>query len=243
MNYIRLIEIMHSQELAMVKLALSETGIRYRTFFENTLSIADVYALGNSGVIIEVLEEDYIRAKEVLFEIGIELDYDAQEDRFEIVNKIENITASIPIVGRLVLGYRVLLVMVIPVIIIGLIFILNSLRIVKSDLAGNIWCVEEIVHKGVQLQPNTTSGAVVLGLNEKCIEDIYFRKSGMISLPGFDSYGVRGNWGFKTKAIIVISEAGEFKEIYEGEYAIKTNWSGTMELVSKNTTIVISRKY
>ncbi len=65
----------------------------------------------------------------------------------------------------------------------------------------------------------------------------------MIALPGFDSYDTRGNWNFKTERIFTISGLKNFKEIYEGEYTIKTNWKGTMEFVSDKTTIRISRKY
>lgn len=227
----------------MIKLALNKEEIEYKTHFENTLNIADVYALGNSGAIIEVAEKNYNKSKEILSELGIELEYDLKEDRFEFINKIERVTENIPVVGRLPIGYRFLLVAMTTIVIIGSVVLLNSIRISKSELIGHFWCVEKIIHNGVELKPNTVSEVVIIGFNEKCKEDILFHDTGMIALPGFDSYDTRGNWDFKTDKILTISGMKDFKEIYEGEYVIKTNWKGTMEFVSDKTTIEISRKY
>ncbi len=160
----------------MIKLAFNREDIKFETLFEHTLNVADVYALGNSGAIIEVEEGDYVKSKEILAELGIEIDYDTKEDRFEFINKIEKSTENIPIIGRWKLEYRFLLVIMITILISGSIVLLKTLRLSKSELVGNFWCVEEIIHKGVKMQPNTTSGVVIIGFNERCKEDILFHE-------------------------------------------------------------------
>lgn len=243
MKYIRLIETMNSQDLTMIKLALSKENIAYKTLFENTLRIADVYALGNSGAIIEVAEDDYLKSKEILSELGFNIDYDPIEDRFEFVNKFDRITENIPFLRRFRLEYRFLLILLVSSLMLGSIVLINALRISINELVGHFWCVEEIIHNGEKLQPNTKSGVVIIGLQEKCKEDILFHKTGMISLPGFDTNNIKGRWNFKTRNSIEISRLSEFGNIYEGEYQIHTKLNGRMNFVSNKTTITISRDY
>jgi hypothetical protein len=240
MNYIRLIEINNSQQLTIIKLALNKENVEYRTLFEKTLQVADAYALGNNGAIIEVSENDFEKAKEILSELGIELDYNVQEDRFELVNIIDKVTRNLPIIGSLELAYRFLLLVCLSFMFLMLAILVNITRISKSDLVGHSWCVEEIIHEGKIIQPNTKAGFLISGFPEKCQEEISFENRQII-LPGFETFPIRGQWKFNTDETLVISKITEFKDIYEGEYLIKTNLTGTMEFISDKTTIVISR--
>lgn len=243
MRYIRLIEILNTQELTIIKLAFNEADIEYKTLFENTLQIAEVYALGNRGVIIEVVEKDVEKAKKILSGLGIELDYDKEKDKFEFVDKLDALTGKIPLIGRLQFAYRFILLCCSLFALLATFILLDTIRISKNEIVGHYWCVEEIIHNGVILEPNTLTNITKIGYQEKCSEDILIHESRMIALPGFDTYDIRGNYHFKTEAIIVISGLEEFKEIYEGEYLIETNFSGTMEFVSDKTMIKISRKF
>ncbi len=243
MKYIRLYEAMHPQDLTMIQLALTKEDVEYRTLYENTLQVANVYALGNNGAIIEVAEKDHNKAKGILRELGIELDYHVAADRFLFIHKFDEKTKKLPLLGKMDLGYRFLSLVLLSVSVISTIIFLNVVRISPNELIGHSWCVDEIIHKGKRIQSNTTTGPYSLGMRIKCKEDVSFISANVIRLPGFGTYKVRGRLDFKTDHIFTISDLDGFKEIYEGEYLIRTNWSGTMEFYSPNTTIVISRKF
>ncbi|MBK8968894.1 MAG: hypothetical protein IPM36_19915 [Lewinellaceae bacterium] len=244
MKYTRLIELTNLQELTLVELALRKANINYRTLFENTLRAAGTLALGNNGAIIEVPEGDMNKSIQVLSELGIEIDYDSQKDRFEFIDNIDKATEKIPFIGKMSLGLRFLLLAALSTFILLAVVFFITTRVSKNDLVGDFWCVEEIIYKGQKLQPNTVTNVIITGFQEKCKEDILFHDTGMIALPGFGSYTTRGEWRFKTDKVFTISRVQDFKEIYEGEYTVHTNWDGSVDFVSNNTTIKISsRKY
>lgn len=242
MKYKRIYEVLNPQELSVIKLSFDTHGIEYRTLFEHTLQIANVYALGNTGAIIEVTEEDYDRAKDILVSHGIELDYHVKLDRFKFIEWIDNATSKVKWIGKLPLVKRVFIVISCALGIPTLFVLLNMNRIAMNELKGNFWCVERVIFNGKRLYPNTTSGLIIIGgWQEKCKEEIYFSKEDGIILPGFNTYGSRGSYKRHWNTLVV-ENLDEHREIYVGEYRIRTNWWGTMKFVSPTTTIVISRK-
>lgn len=242
LKYTRIYEVSDPQVLSIIKLSFDDAGIRYRTLFEHTLQIANVYALGNNGAIFEVAIEDYDRAKEILTELGINLDYHIKHDRFRFIEWIDSITQNIYWLGRLPLAQRVFIFIAIAVTLPTLFLLLKINRISLNELAGHSWCVEEIVYLGNALHPSTTPGPIqIIGWREKCTEDIRFSNQHGIILPGFNTFGSRGNWK-RNGNMLIIENIDQHKQIYEGEYRIHTNWLGTMKFVSPTTTIMISRK-
>ena len=125
MNYIRLYEAMNAQELAMIKIAFNNEQVVYRVLFENSLQIADAAALGNSGAIIEVLEEDYSQAKETLIDLDINLYYDQEADQFAFIQTLDAQTKKLPLIGQLNLGYRFLLIALVVVFLLALLLFLT----------------------------------------------------------------------------------------------------------------------
>ena len=243
MKFLRLIEINNKQELAIIKLAFNQGDIEYRTLFENTLQTGDIYALGNTGAIIEVAEKDLAEAKIILADLGMELDYDSSKDRFNFINKFDKRTQNIPWIGNLQLEFRLVTIVFATLLVLFSALTLHILRIYPNELAGNFWCVDKIIHHGELVNPNTTSGIVMIGANrEKCQEEIWFRKTGVIELPGFGTRNTMAHWQFKNRKTLTINFADEFKDIYEGVYKINSHWDGTMDLISEKTTITISSR-
>lgn len=241
MTYKRLYEVLNPNELSIIKMALSSTNIKYRILFEHTLQIASTYALGNSGAIIEVADYDFKRAKSVLYEMGIQLDYEEALDKFIFIDRIDRFTKSFSLVRRLSLGYRVLLFLTTILVLPTLLFFLNMNRISMSELQDHHWCVNKITFMGKDLHLSQPASKITFsGLKEKCQAELYFTREGMIGLPSFGTFRVRGyykrHWN-----ILVIEDLEVYSEIYEGEYRIRTNWWGTMKFVSPTTTIVITR--
>ncbi len=242
MRYIRLIEIMDQQDLTILKLALNEADIEYITLYEQTLSTVNVYALGSGGAVIEVAETDLERANEVLQELGIDLNYNSKKDRFHFINIIEKITDRLPFISTLALELRFLILTISLLLLIFCFILVSSVRISTNDLIGDDWCVDIIMHNGVQLQPKTQGLFILHGFGKNCREEMYFGESGEITLPGFNTYSIDGRWKFLSKDVIEISEVTDFKSIYEGDYHIITNLTGTMLFKSDQTSITISSK-
>lgn len=243
MKYERLIEIFNQQELTMIKIKFNNEEIDYKILFENTLQIANSYALGDNGAILEVAGKDIERAKHILlFSFGIELEYDSKRDRFEFVNKIEKITDKIPLLKKCNVGYRIAIIGSIFFISFTGLTLLNSITISISELTGNYFCVDKIIHSGKEIEPNTSTENIVIQ-DDNCKESVLFYNRGMIYLLGYNTNLIIGKWSLKTEKILIISDVNQYEDIYEGEYMIETNLKGTMELVSPKTTIIISKKW
>ena len=135
------------------------------------------------------------------------------------------------------LGWRLAILVAIPICAICTGVFLYATRVSSDDLTKYSWCVKEIIYRGERLQPNTTKYLIWIGGSPECPEQISFEKKGAIRLPGFNTDEVDGNWEPKTSGSITINDTGKFKEIYEGAYHIQSKWTGVVELVSLNTTI------
>ncbi|MCC6724773.1 MAG: DUF2007 domain-containing protein [Saprospiraceae bacterium] len=241
MKYTRLIELANVQELDMVKIAFNEAGIHYQVLFENTLQVASVYALGNGGAIVEVADTEVEQAREILSELGIELEFDPEEAKFEFIHKFDELTNKLPLFGSLEVGYRLLSLLGLLAIMVGVVAILYLSRITKEKLVDSLWCTTEIMHDGKKLQPKTHMFIEIKGLNW-CNEGIRFREFGDISLPGFDSNNAYGNWEYRKGGVIVIKDMDIFEDIYEGEYEVEEKWNGIVQLTSKRTVIRMVRR-
>ena len=243
MKFYRLYESLNSSELSMIKMSLSAENIHYRVLFENTLQTANVYALGNTGAIIEVAENDLEQAKQIMLNLGIVLDYNGQLDKFRFINRFDHVTRYIPFLGSLQVGIRLAILASIIFGIGFLLIVLSTLRIKPDSLAGNFWCVDEIIYKGEILKPTTIRTFYTIGVPGISCADIFFRETGTALLPGFNTFYISATWTLdKAKNKLNIHDADQFKEIYNGEYQIERNWSGTMKLVSSTTSITISQK-
>jgi hypothetical protein len=96
MNYIRIYEVLNVAELSLIKLSLRKEQINFRVLHENTLQLSNAYAMGNSGAIVEVLEEDVPLAIEALKEAGVNFENDTSINRFELLNIADRIMEAIP---------------------------------------------------------------------------------------------------------------------------------------------------
>jgi hypothetical protein len=240
MTYIRLIEIANTQELEMVKIAFNRAGIRYRTLFEYTLQVANMYALGDGGAIVEVAENEVEVAKEILREMGIEIEFDPAEAKFGFVSWFDENTHALPVLGKLEVGYRLLATLGLFAVLVASVAMVYLHQFTREKLTDNRWCAHEILHDGKRLQPNTLSVFEIKGLNW-CKEGIRFRELGDVSLPGFNSNIAYGTWEYKRRCIIVITDMDIFGDIYEGEYEVEERWNGTVQLISKRTVIKMVR--
>lgn len=95
MSYIRIYETQNLSELSLIKLSLNREQIDFRVQHENTLQLSNAYAMGSSGAILEVREEEVPLAIDILKELDIELGSNS-ENRFELLNIADEIIDNIP---------------------------------------------------------------------------------------------------------------------------------------------------
>ena len=102
-----LYETQNPTRLTLVRAALTDAGVRLRVRNEHTMQLAGAVALCHEGAVIEVLDEDFVAAAEVLKEFGVRVDYDRRHDRFAGVNAFERLTDRIPVFRSFELVQRI----------------------------------------------------------------------------------------------------------------------------------------
>ncbi len=239
MKFVSIFESNDSFELNIIKIELKKEGIIFRILNENALEIGNVYVLGNNGAIIQVQEDDAEQTKLILKNLNIEISSDPENDVLNFVSYFEKKTNRIPFLNkfhastRLVISFFLLIS--IPLVLLGL----SSIKSISQKLIVNMWCLDEIIHKGDTLSPNTNDYIKIRGLG--CSEKIDFKKNKGIFLPGFQTNKSQGQWKLdkKNDRIILINVFNN-KEVYEGEYEFQFFSNGNLELESSNTKMKLS---
>lgn len=108
MKYVKLYEVFNSQDLSIIKLEFQKYGINYRTDFEHSLQLGNVFSLGKSGAIINVSEEQKNEAEKILENSGFEVFYKEEVVQFSFVKGIDNFTKNIPLLSKLESGKRIM---------------------------------------------------------------------------------------------------------------------------------------
>ncbi|GEM_PF-2400016 len=134
-NYIRLYETMDRSELTMIKLAFKNRGINFRTHFEKTLQIADVYAMGYNGAIIEVEKAQLPDAREVMDELEIKIGDDNGLSDFPLMKKFDAYSSKLQWVGQWDLTVRLL---VFGFILLSLVYLM-AILLVENFSDGSIF--------------------------------------------------------------------------------------------------------
>lgn len=109
LGYRYLTEITDLQTLSLLKLSLDRAGIPYRVHFEQSLQVG-AYLTGNRGAAVEVATEHYATASELLADLGVVADDPARADTFSLLHEFDAVTEALPLLGRMDVAYRLLLV-------------------------------------------------------------------------------------------------------------------------------------
>ncbi|PPK84538.1 hypothetical protein CLV84_3698 [Neolewinella xylanilytica] len=125
MRYVRLIEVINLQNLALIKLSLDRSGLRYRVLFEHSLHVGSYLLGGSRGAVIQVLEPDYADAVRILADEGFTADSRDSRDAFGRLHELELLTESLPLIGRWSMTWRLLvLALLLAVLLASLIYFL-----------------------------------------------------------------------------------------------------------------------
>ena len=219
-------------ELAVLRTRLEADGIECLVLDELTAQVNPLYSNVIGGVKLQVKERDIKRTIEILKNGGYIKDEDLQSSKSLI--KFDNATSQLPFLKNIPLELRLVIIVAIVISAVFGIIYFATLPSTFERLTKNIWCVEQVTYKGKAYSTNTVSKIQIIGLGF-CKENIVMRTNGIIILPGFNSYTVRGNWKLANNTI-EISQVDTFDFVYNGLYDIDFS-DNILILKSKQTTL------
>ena len=221
-------------ELALIRGRLESEEIECFVQDELTVQVTPFpNAIG--GIKLQVRESDIERTVAILNEIGYITDNDLQPllDKF---TKIERFTSRIPIIRKMRFELRLIIV---PLIIIGLITGLIVFLTFPSKyerLTKNSWCVDCIIYEGYEYIPQTEEFfKLVFSGYDYCEECITFDERGKVTMPGFQTSSIYGDWILKNDSLY-ISNVDTFANVYDGVYEVVFSRNG-LTLKSEKTTM------
>ncbi|MEN0051117.1 MAG: hypothetical protein AAF806_28900 [Bacteroidota bacterium] len=246
-TYVRLYEVMSTQELTMIKIVLNREEVDYRILFENTLQLAEVYALGNSGAIIEVAEYELRNAITILEELGIQINYESSEDQFRLVSFFDRQTKKLPLLGKIDLSYRFLLLISSVLVTVFSLILIDTIEITAEELVSKSWCIDEIIYNGQKLEkPKPKPGEITLNFESffLCERTLSFTNPKKIMISGLYMSSITGYYEIeRRKRIVIRSHSTDSNNLrLDGSYDLKINWQGITTMTSPRVTIRISER-
>jgi len=189
----------------------------------------------SGGAIIKVSRNNLMAANYLLLKNGFIEEGDIENYESKIITKITSIFDNIPILKHLTKASKFVILMTI---IFGLPIILLFIKSVNwkgVELAGNVWCVQNIESNGIKKMPYTTNQIIVV----TCRESVRFQKNGIVFLPGFYSKTIKANWKYlNNQESIEIYESERFDEIYDGVYSVKWHPIDRIYTLKSNTILI-----
>lgn len=240
MDFITIATFSSYYDAVLPKNLLENQGITCYLKDENSVTINPVLTNSIGGIKLQVPEKDYKAAEAILIEGGYKVvEYDHQLSPAWV--RFDTLTRQLPIIGKLNLLLRAIILLVIVSLALILPFYsinrppeISSLPAYNS-IEGKRWCVAYIKHHDKEIKLRTTSLRLITA-DDTCKEVVLFDK-GMLSLPGINTPSVSAMGHFDEERYkLTIREADTFQSIYEGVYDVQENYNQLI-LTSKNTVI------
>jgi len=234
MNWKIVISFTYPHEAHLAKTKLESEGIEVIIRDELTAQINNFNSNAIGGVKLLVLENKYEKAIDVLKTSGYINEKNQSQKIKKTLVKIDKITSRIPIIGKLILEFRIIIS--ITFILMALIFsiVILTMPTLEEQITKNSWCVDMLLYKGKQYYPNTLG--LKLMFNDECTETFNFDNDGTINLPGFNSNSVYASWKIERDKIVIYN-SDTLSHLYEGEYVLNIK-NGRIKIQSEKTTII-----
>ena len=185
----------------MAKGKLESEGIEVIIKDEFTAQVNNFYSNAIGGVKLLVKEADFDNARLLLIESGYIQEAATGPNKFW--NWFNHFTAKIPLLGRLIIEIRLIIVVAILLIIIAIPIVLLSLPSITEKLTENSWCVDRMYYKGQELVPYSPLNFTINFGN--CSEIMRFRENGIVEFPGIDTYREHAHWELRNDSLIITS--------------------------------------
>ena len=200
-NWIELISFTLPQDAYLVKGRLESEGIETFLKDELTTQVYNFYSNAIGGVKLLVREPDYQRAYDIL----VESKYIVSEEKKpnKTLQKLDKFTSGIPVIRKWRLELRLITLITLFLLLVILPFAPLSIPTKSEILIYNHWCVESIVYKGSELQPNTFGIHFITSENINCPEEVEFYKDSSVVFPGINTFSVNNKWILKNDSIFI----------------------------------------
>lgn len=233
-NWIILFSFTYPHEAHIAQAKLQSENIETRVRDELTVQVHNFYSNAIGGVKLEVQARDYTRAVELLKESGI---IGASETEGEVSNnRFNQFTSGLPFIGKYAAEIRLIVFVAVILLILALIllpFILKARPTVAELITSKTWCLYGLSYQNNNYKLNTRDNTFYF---EGCRESLLFDDNGILKLPGFNSPVVKAKWRIENDYLIILN-ADTFKQVYEGEYAVKVD-KNYLVLESQDTRII-----
>ena len=220
-------------ELAILRGRLDADGIECRVLDELTVQVNPFYSNAIGGIKLQVKERDIQRAVEILKEGGYIKDEDLQPPKSQ--TKLDNATSKIPLLQKLRFELRLMIIVAVLIAIIVTVIYFAILPSTFERLTKQSWCLNRIVYNGETYIPNTVEQLQFV-MEGSCQESIHMRTNGTLTLPGFNSRKICGEWTLDGK-LLQISQVDTFDFVYNGVYKIEFSSGNKLTLKSEQTTL------
>lgn len=236
-DFVTVLTFYYAHETAIIRGRLESEGIACNIIDELTVQVNPLYSNAIGGVKLQVKESDFDRAIEILKEGGYLTDSDLEKSVSKFISFFERNTSKIPFLKNVRFEIRVIIIVTIIVGLITSIFHFATLPTKEEILTKNSWCIEQIDYNNKIYVPQTERIFNISG-GGLCDEKLTFKESGTLSMPGFNSNEVYGNWQLYGDSI-KISNADNFSFVYNGTYHVELSEAG---LVLKSNSTILNCK-
>ncbi|MCB0815532.1 MAG: DUF2007 domain-containing protein [Flavobacteriales bacterium] len=222
-------------DLVIARGRLESEGIECSLKDELTVQVHNLYSNAVGGVKLQVRVEDAGRARALLLEWGFLKDDDRQEGPFW--DRFRTWSDRVPLLGRIELPIARLMVLVaLGAMAILVPLVLLAAPTVSDRLSGEVWCLERVIHDGVEREPYVPGFSFTLS---DCPYPVHFENDGTVELPGFGTYSLSGRWVIEGGYLWLEGVVAE-EPIYQGPFEVKVT-DRELLLRSERTQVLCSR--
>jgi hypothetical protein len=230
-NWITILTFTFPHEAHLAKTKLESEGFDVMIKDELTVQADNFISNAIGGVKLQVQDTDYDNALQVLKDSGYIIEPPLKRHPGWV--RFDEITSKLPLMGKLILEFRLLILVALALVMIIVPIVLLTMPSVKEQLIRKSWCFDRLTHKGKYYEPNTDGIKIVFSNN--CTETFFFDNQGLASLPGFNSYPVKARWKMEGNQLVIYN-SDTFQNIYNGRYSVEIG-EGTITMQSDSTTI------
>lgn len=231
-NWITVLTFTYPTQAHLAKAKVESEGIEVLIRDELTAQVNNFYSSAIGGVKLQVRNKDAERAFEILKASG----YIKEEKHIQnnFIKSLERFSSRIPILGKTVFEFRLIVLVAFIILLIAFSFILITKPSTEELLVENYWCIDNVIFQGEQFQPNTTG--ILIRFNNGCSESISFGELGQVYFPGFNSGKITAYWKLDSKYLLVYG-SDTLGHVFNGKYKLNIRHNSlTME--SERTKII-----
>jgi len=232
--FVTVAEFSWATDLAVAKSRLEDEGFDCRLQDEHTVQVHNLYAQAVGGIKLQVPPHQAEAARARLLEWGFIRPGAPEGDAFW--QAFDRRTRVWPVIGRIELPMARLLALVALVLTLLLGAIAWATRAsVAERLVSAGWCIDEVMHEGLALQPASTNAWLQWG---SCREALRFEPDGTVLLPGFDGPQLEAEWHIEGGRLWLVADS--LNPVYVEPFSVEVD-GRQLFLVSQGARIRCSR--